>query len=143
MEGVQADQGIGEVAGVQRSADLGPLAWLRCFSAAVQPMRGTAAARLPKHSTFNDLACQSLKWSARGCFPYLPRCFLCPLVQAVACYDIGEFARFYSQGKMVVRQLGGKNRVMELMTNADKEVAKQALQASAKLLISNWEHLGA
>jgi len=63
-----------------------------------------------------------------------------PQTLAIACYDIGEFARFYSQGKMVVRNLGGKNRVMELMTHEDKEVAKQALQSSAKLLISNWEH---
>lgn len=62
---------------------------------------------------------------------------------ATACYDIGEFARFYSQGKMVVRNLGGKSHVMQLMTHQDKDVAKQALQASAKLLISNWEHLGA
>lgn len=66
-----------------------------------------------------------------------------PETLAVACYDVGEFARFHPQGKMVLRSLGGKTRVMGLMTHQDKEVQKQALQASAKLLISNWEHLGA
>jgi V-type H+-transporting ATPase subunit H len=66
-----------------------------------------------------------------------------PETLALACYDIGEFARFYEAGKVVLRTLGGKDKVMALMTHADKTVAKQALQASAKLLISNWEHVGA
>jgi len=60
---------------------------------------------------------------------------------AMACYDLGEFARFYQGGKMVIKNNKGKERMMQLVGHQDDEVKKEALQASAKLLISNWEYV--
>jgi V-type H+-transporting ATPase subunit H len=63
------------------------------------------------------------------------------LTLAVACYDIGEFARFYDDGRRIVTQLKGKQLLMAQMTNKSQIVAAQALLAVQKLLVSNWESL--
>ena len=62
---------------------------------------------------------------------------------AVACYDLGEFARFYESGRSVIVHHKGKIKLMQLVEHDDDEVKKEALQASAKLLISNWEYVSA
>jgi len=62
---------------------------------------------------------------------------------AVACYDLGEFARFYESGRSVIVHHKGKSKLMQLVEHKDDEVKKEALQASAKLLISNWEYVSA
>jgi len=63
------------------------------------------------------------------------------LVQAIACYDIGEFARHHPRGKIIVQKLGIKLPLMKLMEDSDPEVKKQALVAVQKLLVTNWEYL--
>jgi V-type H+-transporting ATPase subunit H len=63
------------------------------------------------------------------------------LTLAVACYDLGEFARFYDDGRRIVMQLKGKQRLMAQMANQSAKVAEQALLAVQKLLVSNWESL--
>ena len=71
---------------------------------------------------------------------------------AVACYDIGQFVRFYPNGKMIVEHWGTKAIVMELLARsqdpvdeAEKaawmEVQKQALLCCSKMMVSNWEFL--
>lgn len=60
---------------------------------------------------------------------------------AVACYDLGEFARFYESGRTVIVHAGGKEKLMKLVEHTNDEVKREALQASAKLLISNWEYV--
>jgi len=66
-----------------------------------------------------------------------------PTTIAVACYDLGEFARFYDSGKTVLGRLSGKSKLLRLVDHPNEEVQREALQASAKLLIDNWEHVGA
>mmetsp|Transcript_32452 Transcript_32452/g.114213 ORF Transcript_32452/g.114213 Transcript_32452/m.114213 type:complete len:159 (-) Transcript_32452:228-704(-) len=60
-------------------------------------------------------------------------------VVAIACYDIGEFVRFYPNGKAVVKHLGAKDRIMGLIDHADADVQRHALQCVSKILVTNWE----
>lgn len=65
-------------------------------------------------------------------------------VVCVALYDIGEFVRFYPNGRVVVSRLGGKEVVMGMMGNASDntgDVQKHVLQCISKIMVSNWEYL--
>lgn len=63
------------------------------------------------------------------------------LTQEIACYDLGEFARFHPEGKQIILKLGGKTPLMQRMKSPNVKVAKQALLAVQKLLVNNWEFL--
>ncbi|XP_057325767.1 V-type proton ATPase subunit H isoform X2 [Microplitis mediator] len=65
-----------------------------------------------------------------------------PLVLSVASFDIGEYVRHYPRGKHVIEQLGGKQRVMQLLSHEDPNVRYEALIAVQKLMVHNWEYLG-
>jgi len=60
---------------------------------------------------------------------------------AVAAYDLGEFARFYPDGKRYVEKMGGKAMLMQLMVHNSQAVRKQALLSVQKLMVTNWEFL--
>ena len=62
--------------------------------------------------------------------------------QAVACHDLGEFARLHPSGKRIVAKLNGKNAVMALMTSSNREVAKEALLCTQKLMLNHWDKIG-
>mmetsp|Transcript_4015 Transcript_4015/g.9457 ORF Transcript_4015/g.9457 Transcript_4015/m.9457 type:complete len:481 (-) Transcript_4015:424-1866(-) len=59
----------------------------------------------------------------------------------MACYDLGEFARFHPDGRSIVTRMGAKNKIMRLMVGTREAVAKQALLCIQKLMVSNWEFL--
>ncbi|KAL8448718.1 hypothetical protein Emag_003844 [Eimeria magna] len=54
-----------------------------------------------------------------------------PTTQAVACYDLGEFARLHPAGKKVCQKFKVKDKVMLLITNKHREVAGEALLSSS------------
>jgi len=61
----------------------------------------------------------------------------------VACYDLGEFARFYPDGKRIIEKFGGKVRLLHLMGHGPEsfaKVRKQALLCVQKLMVTNWEY---
>lgn len=60
---------------------------------------------------------------------------------AVACHDLGEFARFYPRGKALLQELNAKAVVMKLMSHREVAVQKNALLAVQKMMVNNWEHL--
>ena len=62
-------------------------------------------------------------------------------VREVACYDLGEIARFHPDGKKIVSKLNGKSKLMANLQNKNSKIAKQALLAVQKLMVSNWEFL--
>jgi len=64
------------------------------------------------------------------------------LVLAVACHDIGQYARHYGRGKKVLEQLDGKQCVMSHLSHSDPSVRYEALLAVQKLMVHNWEYLG-
>jgi V-type H+-transporting ATPase subunit H len=65
------------------------------------------------------------------------------VTQAVACHDLGEFARLHPSGKRVISRLNGKNAIMALMTNGTREVSKEALLCTQKLMLNQWQKVAA
>lgn len=61
-----------------------------------------------------------------------------PVSLSVACFDLGEFARYHPLGKKVVNQLGAKESVMRLMNSASREVSREALLCTQKVMLNNW-----
>jgi len=78
-----------------------------------------------------------------------------PKVQCIACWDIGEFVRVHPHGKLISKTLDLKTPIMLIITqtgekgrdddkNMDEDhqkLAKEALTALQKLMITNWEYL--
>eukprot|EP00903_Cladosiphon_okamuranus_P020575 g18886.t1 len=62
-------------------------------------------------------------------------------VVSIACYDLGEFVRFYPNGKTIAKHLGAKERVMLLVDSEHKEVQRHALQCVSKIMVSKWEFI--
>ncbi|KAM3569944.1 hypothetical protein VYU27_007968, partial [Nannochloropsis oceanica] len=62
-------------------------------------------------------------------------------VVAIACYDIGEFARFYPNGRSIVKLFGAKDKTMHLIEHPNPEVARYALQCVSKIMVVNWAHI--
>ncbi len=60
---------------------------------------------------------------------------------SVALYDLGEWTRFYPNGRIVVSRLGGKDLVMKMLSNDNEEVQRHVLQCISKIMVNNWEHL--
>jgi len=61
---------------------------------------------------------------------------------AVACHDLGEFARLHPSGKAVLgRWPRAKAAVMQAMTHPDREVAREALLCTQKLMLNRWQDL--
>ena len=62
-------------------------------------------------------------------------------VVAIACYDIGEFVRFYPNGRAIVKRLGAKELVMPLIESENPELQRHALQCVSKIMVQNWEYV--
>ncbi len=61
-------------------------------------------------------------------------------MKAVACYDLGEFARFFPLGKAYLESRNANTRIAELMgsTRSSAELKKEAITAYQKLLMNAW-----
>jgi V-type H+-transporting ATPase subunit H len=77
-----------------------------------------------------------------------------PKVQCIACWDIGEFVRIHPHGKLISKNMDLKSPIMRILTESEKnrddeknvdednqKLAKEALTALQKLMITNWEYL--
>jgi len=62
-------------------------------------------------------------------------------VVAIACYDIGEFVRFYPNGRSITKRLGAKELVMPLIESDNVDLQRHALQCVSKLMVQNWEYV--
>ncbi|RHY13782.1 hypothetical protein B5M09_007756 [Aphanomyces astaci] len=62
-----------------------------------------------------------------------------PKTVAVALYDLGDFVRFYPNGKHIAKRLGAKKVAMKLMTHENPDVQKQALTCISKMMVNKWE----
>lgn len=64
------------------------------------------------------------------------------VTKAVACFDLGEFARLYAFSKLVLGKNGGKAKLMKLVENPNDMVRENALVALQKLMINNQNLIG-
>ena len=62
-------------------------------------------------------------------------------VREVACWDLGEVARFSPDGKRTIAKAGGKAKLMANLQHKNAKVHKAALLAVQKLMVGNWEYL--
>jgi V-type H+-transporting ATPase subunit H len=62
-------------------------------------------------------------------------------VAAIACYDVGEFVRHYPNGRAIVKRLGAKELVMQLIEHENPELQRHALQCVSKIMVQNWEYV--
>jgi len=63
-----------------------------------------------------------------------------PTTLAVACHDLGEFARLHPQGKLVIAKFPrAKATAMSCMNHEDREVAREALLCVQKLMLNRWQ----
>ncbi|KAF9001974.1 armadillo-type protein [Cyathus striatus] len=60
------------------------------------------------------------------------------IILAVAAHDIGQYVKHYERGKKIVADLGGKARVMELMTHQDADVRYRSLLSVQQLVSQPW-----
>jgi len=61
-----------------------------------------------------------------------------PVVLAVTVHDIGQYVKHHERGKKVINDLGGKRRVMELMSHSDSDVRYRALISVQQLVSHPW-----
>ncbi|KAI0670643.1 ATPase V1 complex subunit H [Trametes maxima] len=61
-----------------------------------------------------------------------------PTVLAVASHDIGQYVKHYERGKKILTDLGGKTRVMELLSHQNSDVRYQALLSVQRLVSHPW-----
>ena len=59
--------------------------------------------------------------------------------QAVALFDLGEFAVQHPQGRAVLEGMGVRPVVMGMLKHEDEEVRQQALLATSKMLVTRWQ----
>lgn len=62
-------------------------------------------------------------------------------ISAIACHDIGEFVRFYPNGRAIAKRLGAKELIMPLIEHENVDLQRHALQAVSKMMVQNWEYV--
>ncbi|XP_053991281.1 V-type proton ATPase subunit H-like isoform X2 [Hylaeus volcanicus] len=61
-----------------------------------------------------------------------------PITAAVACFDIGEFARLHPMGKSVIQKARAKELVIYLMSHKNRDVSREALLCVQKIMLNHW-----
>ena len=61
-------------------------------------------------------------------------------VKAVACFDLGEFGRYFPNGKAILDRHNVKAKMTKLMQSqtTSSEVKKEAITCYQKLLMNTW-----
>ena len=59
----------------------------------------------------------------------------------IACHDLGAFACYYPNGRKIVAQFHGKEKVMALLASENSKIMEASLSACSRLMINNWEEL--
>lgn len=62
-------------------------------------------------------------------------------IAAIACFDLGEFCRYYPNGRGIAKRLGAKELAMSLIEHDNPELQRHALQCVSKMMVQNWEYV--
>lgn len=62
-------------------------------------------------------------------------------VQIIALNDLGEFARFYPNGRSILKTIGAKDKVMEMLDQGSDELKQKALRCISKIMVTHWEYV--
>lgn len=60
-------------------------------------------------------------------------------VASIACFDVGEFARHYPNGRMITRRVGAKDAVMKLIEHGNPDLQRHALLSVSKMMVQRWK----
>ena len=63
------------------------------------------------------------------------------VIVCIALYDMGEFTRFYPNGRGITKSLGGKDVAMQMIEHANVDIQRAALQCVSKIMVVNWEFM--
>lgn len=85
----------------------------------------------------NVLKCESNNFRVIDHLMVIVRTAKDPETLAVACHDLGEFARLHPIGKQIANNKGAKDKMLELMSNSQREVAREALLCVQKLMLQS------
>ncbi|TEB36033.1 ATPase, V1 complex, subunit H [Coprinellus micaceus] len=61
-----------------------------------------------------------------------------PTVLAVAAHDVGQYIRHYERGRKIVADLGGKARIMQLLSHQNPDVRYRALLSVQTIVSQPW-----
>eukprot|EP00596_Hydrurales_sp_CCMP1899_P003973 CAMPEP_0119035284 /NCGR_PEP_ID=MMETSP1177-20130426/2213_1 /TAXON_ID=2985 /ORGANISM="Ochromonas sp, Strain CCMP1899" /LENGTH=451 /DNA_ID=CAMNT_0006993307 /DNA_START=122 /DNA_END=1477 /DNA_ORIENTATION=+ len=62
-------------------------------------------------------------------------------IVSIALYDLGEFTRFYPNGRVIASRLKGKEIALQMIGHQNPDIQSQALSCISKIMVSNWEHM--
>jgi len=62
-------------------------------------------------------------------------------IVSIALYDLGEFTRFFPNGRLIAKSLGGKDLALSLIQSEHEDVQRQALQCVSKIMVQSWNML--
>jgi V-type H+-transporting ATPase subunit H len=65
-------------------------------------------------------------------------------IKAIACFDLGEFARFFPTGRTILDRHDVRMKMTKLMQSktTTSEVKKEAITCYQKLLMNSWSGAG-
>jgi V-type H+-transporting ATPase subunit H len=64
-----------------------------------------------------------------------------PTIVSIALYDLGEFTRYYPNGRVIASRLKGKDIALQMIGHPDPNIQTQALQCISKIMVTNWEFM--
>jgi V-type H+-transporting ATPase subunit H len=62
-------------------------------------------------------------------------------IVCIALYDLGEFTRYYPNGRVIASRLKGKDIALQMIGHSDINIQTQALRCISKIMVSNWEFM--
>ncbi|XP_954752.1 vacuolar ATP synthase subunit h, putative [Theileria annulata] len=60
---------------------------------------------------------------------------------SIVLYDLGEFFRLYRNSKNICKKFKVKDKILDLITNKNRDISRQAMLCIQKLMVQNWQQV--